>query len=240
MRCVLPALLVSAPLAAHPITVGGAATDWPRQILPAGNVAVVASLRRRLWLALATCRAVGNDITSDIGGPSFSNALDVVSDDGEPRNAGSNDTFAEVHDLVLDDRLEVFFDADGGVVALFAITRVLPRPDSTGPGAWFASGNALPHRATAGIQKGRFPMRRMFPGAPAGRGRLRLDVRALGPVSARLEAQFDEIDARALEGGLSLEPAAVGVVDVGGVVRHEERVRAGPTDGGKRGVARRR
>lgn len=80
-----------------------------------------------LRLSVATFReetTTGN--TVDIGGASVSNALDVISDGGDPVASGFPGAWdQELDDMVVDYFFDVWFDADGDVMAPLAVTRVL-------------------------------------------------------------------------------------------------------------------
>lgn len=75
--------------------------------------------------------STGNTI--DVGGPSISNALDVVSDYGDPRTASYPNTFAEFTtstgtETRLDYHFDAWFEADGDVYAPLQITRFVHAP----------------------------------------------------------------------------------------------------------------
>ena len=80
--------------------------------------------------SIATFRedtASGNTI--DLGGPGTSNALDVVSDYGDPRTTGYPNTFAEfMTSTTLDYHFDVWFEADGDAYAPLQITRFSHSP----------------------------------------------------------------------------------------------------------------
>ncbi len=80
-----------------------------------------------LRLSVATFRedtTTGN--TVDIGGSSVSNALDVISDGGDPvASAFPSAWDQELDDMDVDYFLDVWLEADGDVMAPLAITRVL-------------------------------------------------------------------------------------------------------------------
>ncbi|MBI5533943.1 MAG: lamin tail domain-containing protein [Deltaproteobacteria bacterium] len=94
--------------------------------------------------SLATFRAEANDLTVDIGGPSFSNAIDAVTDYGDPRVTGYPNTFVEVQDLILDYYFDVFFNAQGEVYAPVVVQRFLAAPGTGGSGEWITIRNVSP------------------------------------------------------------------------------------------------
>lgn len=74
--------------------------------------------------------------TSPIGGTDVSNAIDVVSDCGDPRATGHPNTFlCDVDDGDIDYFADVYFDQDGEPYAPLTITRFLSNasPESPGP-----------------------------------------------------------------------------------------------------------
>jgi MYXO-CTERM domain-containing protein len=68
----------------------------------------------------------GTGLTNDIGGPTTSNALDVISNGGNPvPSAFPNAWDQDLNDGDVDHWIEVWFAANGEVIAPIAITRVL-------------------------------------------------------------------------------------------------------------------
>ncbi|MEZ4309476.1 MAG: hypothetical protein R3F14_15680 [Polyangiaceae bacterium] len=71
-----------------------------------------------LRFSVATFRCQPNqDLTIDIGGPDFSNALDAISNYGDPAAAVFPNTYQEVQDLIVDYSFDVHFNAEGEVYA---------------------------------------------------------------------------------------------------------------------------
>lgn len=93
-----------------------------------------------LRLSVATFRAQNNDITVDIGGSMFSNALDVVSNYGDPAAAAYPNTWIAVQSQVLDYWLDVWFDTAGEVIAPVTVQRFLPN-SSGGADEWYVVKN---------------------------------------------------------------------------------------------------
>ncbi|MGC4118851.1 MAG: MYXO-CTERM sorting domain-containing protein [Myxococcales bacterium] len=94
-----------------------------------------------LRFTVAIFRAQANDLTVDIGGSNVSNALDVVTDYGDPAPVPSLSTWAEVGDQVVGYWLEAWFDARGEVYAPLVVQRFLANASAAGPGEWYAVRN---------------------------------------------------------------------------------------------------
>jgi len=94
-----------------------------------------------LRFTVATFRAQSDDITVDIGGAQFSNALDCVSDYGDPAAAAYPNTYAEVQDLVVDYHFDLYFDAQGEVYAPLVVQRFLSNSSGAGSDEWYAVRN---------------------------------------------------------------------------------------------------
>ncbi len=69
-----------------------------------------------------------DDNTQDIGGPGVSNALDCVTNYGDPGTLAN--TFIEVGDGRIDYFFDVHFEADGDVVSPLLVSEVLPVPSA--------------------------------------------------------------------------------------------------------------
>ncbi|TAK18990.1 MAG: hypothetical protein EPO40_35555 [Myxococcaceae bacterium] len=99
-----------------------------------------------LRFTVATFRAQSNDDTVPIGGSEVSNALDVVTDYGDPRAASHPNTFAEVSDQVIHYYADVYFAADGEVYAPLMVTRFVSdaAASTVGGNEWVALRNMTP------------------------------------------------------------------------------------------------
>ncbi|MBK8940471.1 MAG: hypothetical protein IPM79_23370 [Polyangiaceae bacterium] len=93
---------------------------------------------------VATFRAQVNDLTIDVGGAMFSNALDVVSDYGDPRASMHPNTFQDVQDLIVDYSFDVHFGPTGEVYSPLVVQRFLPNSPGGGPDEWYAITNVSP------------------------------------------------------------------------------------------------
>jgi hypothetical protein len=88
-----------------------------------------------LRFTVATFRSNATDDTLDVGGSATSNALDAVTNYGDP--GAALNTFSEVSDTVVDYAFEVSFDGAGEVFAPVLITQVLYDPLGAEPdGEW--------------------------------------------------------------------------------------------------------
>jgi MYXO-CTERM domain-containing protein len=95
-----------------------------------------------LRMTVATFRSQANsDLTIDIGGAMFSNALDCISDYGDPRTSMYPNTFAEVQDLIVDYSFDLHFRADGEVVAPIVVERFVPNSSGGGSDEWYVVRN---------------------------------------------------------------------------------------------------
>ncbi|MDO9022945.1 MAG: lamin tail domain-containing protein [Deltaproteobacteria bacterium] len=99
-----------------------------------------------LRFTVATFRAQANDDTVAVGGSEVSNALDVVTDYGDPRAASHPNTFAEVGDQVINYYADVYFGADGEVYAPLMVTRFVSdaAASTAGGNEWVALRNMTP------------------------------------------------------------------------------------------------
>ncbi|MCM2334072.1 MAG: hypothetical protein NDI82_08990, partial [Anaeromyxobacteraceae bacterium] len=94
-----------------------------------------------IWLTVATFRTGPSDDTLDLGGAAISNALDAVTDYGDPSQTVLN-TWTEASDGVLDFALQAFFDPAGEVYAPLLVDRLVPIAGAAGE--WLALRNAAP------------------------------------------------------------------------------------------------
>ncbi len=106
-----------------------------------------------LRFTVATFRAQPNDVTVDIGGPQTSNALDAVTDYGDPRAAMHPNTFQEVQDLTVDYSFDVYFAPNGEVYAPLVVQRFLPNSVGGGSDEWYAVTNVSPEAFALGAVK---------------------------------------------------------------------------------------
>ncbi len=83
-----------------------------------------------LRFTVAVFRAQANDLSVDVGGAMISNALDVVSDYGNPAPAAYPNTWEEVQDGFVDYYIDVWFMANGEVYSPLLIDRFVS--DSSG------------------------------------------------------------------------------------------------------------
>ncbi len=98
-----------------------------------------------LRFTVATFRTKDNsDITADIGGAMFSNALDAITDHGNPATSAYPNTYQDVQDLIVDYHFDVHFDAAGEVYAPLVVQRFLVNSAGAGPDEWFAVKNVSP------------------------------------------------------------------------------------------------
>lgn len=87
-----------------------------------------------IGLTVASFHSVdtAGDNTQDIGGASVSNAIDVVTDYGDPATAGYPNTWSEVSDGVVNYSLSLFTDATGEALSPILIDRFAPAAASSG------------------------------------------------------------------------------------------------------------
>ncbi|MBK8258650.1 MAG: MYXO-CTERM sorting domain-containing protein [Polyangiaceae bacterium] len=111
-----------------------------------------------LRFTVATFRCQANqDLTIDIGGPMFSNALDVISDYGDPVAAMFPNTYQDVQDLIVDYSFDVHFRANGEVYTPLVVQRFLANSlaGAQGPDEWYSVTNVSPGMvALGGIKLG--------------------------------------------------------------------------------------
>jgi len=99
-----------------------------------------------LRFTVATFRSQSNDDTVAIGSSEVSNALDVVTDYGDPRAASHPNTFAELGDQVINYYADVYFGTDGEVYAPLMVTRFVSdaAASTVGGNEWVAVRNMTP------------------------------------------------------------------------------------------------
>jgi MYXO-CTERM domain-containing protein len=97
----------------------------------------------RFTVATFRCQ-MNSDLTVEIGGPDFSNALDAVTDYGDPAAAMYPNTFQEVQDLIVDDWFDLHFDAGGEVYAPLVVQRFLSNSAGGGSDEWITVTNVSP------------------------------------------------------------------------------------------------
>lgn len=94
-----------------------------------------------LRFTVATFRAQSNDLTVDIGGTMSSNALDVVSNYGDPRATAYPNTYQEVQDQVVDSSFDLWFSTAGEVVAPLVVQRFVSNATVATSDEWVAVRN---------------------------------------------------------------------------------------------------
>jgi hypothetical protein len=94
-----------------------------------------------LRFTVATFRAQSNDITIDIGGPNVSNAVDVISDDGDPAATGYPNSWQELQDATVDYSFDLWFGPTGEVYAPLVIQRFIPNVAAGGSDEWISIRN---------------------------------------------------------------------------------------------------
>jgi MYXO-CTERM domain-containing protein len=97
-----------------------------------------------LRFTVATFRAQANDLTIDIGGAMYSNALDAVTDYGDPAASNYPNTYAEVQDQVVNYSFDLYFNATGEVYAPLVVQRFMENASGNGANEWYAVKNVSP------------------------------------------------------------------------------------------------
>ena len=97
-----------------------------------------------LRFTVATFRTKDTDVTLDIGGELVSNALDAITDYGNPVVVSYPNTNAEVQDQIVDHSFDVFFAPDGEVYAPLVVQRFLPLSSFVGSDEWYVVKNVTP------------------------------------------------------------------------------------------------
>ena len=108
-----------------------------------GRRSVSAALQARpLQATVATFRSTAGDQTQDIGGASVSDALDVVTDYGDPRTTGYPNTSAELADQRIDYFSQLHFNAAGEVRAPLVVQKATTDLGATPGAEWIQVANA--------------------------------------------------------------------------------------------------
>ena len=94
-----------------------------------------------LRFTVATFRAQNDDLTVDVGGAAISNAIDCVSDYGDPAAAMHPNTWNDVMDQVVDYSFDLWFDTKGEVIAPLVAQSFLVDSSGGGPDEWYAVRN---------------------------------------------------------------------------------------------------
>ena len=97
-----------------------------------------------LRFTVATFRAQPNDLTIDIGGGMFSNALDAVSDYGNPSAAMYPNTYDDVQDQIVNYSFDLYFKPNGDVYAPLVAQRFLANSSGGGADEWYTVKNVTP------------------------------------------------------------------------------------------------
>ncbi len=97
-----------------------------------------------LRFTVATFRAKDTDITIDIGGSMTSNALDAITDHGNPATSMYPNTYADVQDQIVDYSFDLYFTPAGEVYAPLVVQRFLPTSSIGGPDEWYSVKNMTP------------------------------------------------------------------------------------------------
>jgi hypothetical protein len=97
-----------------------------------------------LRLSIAAFRAQAADLTVDVGGAMISNALDAVTDYGNPAASAYPISWTELQDGVVDYSLDVWFNASGEVYSPLLIDRFLANSSGGGADEWYMIRNVSP------------------------------------------------------------------------------------------------
>jgi MYXO-CTERM domain-containing protein len=97
-----------------------------------------------LRFSVATFRAQSNDLTVDIGGGGISNAVDAITNYGNPVATNYPNSWADLMDGTLDYWLDVWFDTSGEVYAPLLVDRFVPAPAATTSDEWYTVRNVSP------------------------------------------------------------------------------------------------
>ncbi len=104
-----------------------------------------------LRFSVATFRCQPNsDLTIDVGGAMFSNALDAVSDYDDPAAAMYPNTYQDVQDLIVDHSFDVHFSSSGEVYAPLVVQRFLQNSSGGGSDEWITVTNTTPNTLPLG------------------------------------------------------------------------------------------
>ena len=95
-----------------------------------------------LQATIATFRSTAGDQTQDIGGASVSDALDVVTDYGDPRTTGYPNTSAELADQRIDYFSQLHFNTAGEVRAPLVVQKATTDLGATPGAEWIQVANA--------------------------------------------------------------------------------------------------
>ena len=95
-----------------------------------------------LQTTIATFRSTAGDQAQDIGGPSVSNALDVVTDYGDPRTTGYPNTSVELADQRIDYFSQLHFSPIGEVRAPLVVQKATTDLGATPAAEWIQVANA--------------------------------------------------------------------------------------------------
>ncbi|MFO0593260.1 MAG: MYXO-CTERM sorting domain-containing protein [Polyangiaceae bacterium] len=108
-----------------------------------------------LRFTVATFRAQNTDLTIDIGGAMFSNALDAITDYGNPAVAAYPNTYADVQDQIVNYSFDLYFAVSGEVYAPLVVQRFLSNSSGGGADEWYTVKNVTPaNLALAGFKIG--------------------------------------------------------------------------------------
>jgi MYXO-CTERM domain-containing protein len=97
-----------------------------------------------LRFTVATFRAKDTDITIDIGGAMVSNALDVITDHGNPATTMYPNTSAEVMDQIVNYSVDLYFTPAGEVYAPLVVQRFMANSSFGGSDEWYTVKNMTP------------------------------------------------------------------------------------------------
>jgi MYXO-CTERM domain-containing protein len=97
-----------------------------------------------LRFSVATFRAQNNDLTVDIPGANISNAVDAVTNYGDPRASAYPNTWIDLQDGTLDYWLDVWFATTGEVYAPLVVDRFASDAPGGSSDEWFVVKNMSP------------------------------------------------------------------------------------------------
>lgn len=104
-----------------------------------------------LRFSVATFRCqMNSDLTIDIGGSMFSNALDAITDYGDPAAAMYPNTYQDVQDLIVNYSFDIHFNQSGEVYAPLVVQSFLSNASGGGSDEWVTVKNVSPNALPLG------------------------------------------------------------------------------------------
>jgi hypothetical protein len=139
--------------ALNPVTVVSAArgADGIEIAVPWSALGLSATPSAPLRFTVASFRTDASDMTLDILGTS--NALDVVTDYGDPRTSSYPNTWSEVSDGIIDYYVDVYFNAQGEVYSPLLIQAFVSNSPGGSAGEWISIRNVSPMTQNLGACK---------------------------------------------------------------------------------------